>query len=157
MKIGILVFSETGNTLSVAERLLEKYKADGHEAVIDRITVKGVARAGAPAPLDNRPDPSGFDAVVFAAPVQAFSLAQAMKAYLGQVESLSGKPVALFTTQHLKRPWLGGNHAIRQMSAACTAKGGKLCGTGIVNWSRPDREDLIAKVVDDLGKAFARE
>lgn len=154
MKIGILVFSETGNTLSVAERLLGQYQADGHEAVIDRVTVQRVARAGAPAPLDNRPDPSAFDAVVFASPVQAFSLAQAMKTYLGQVDGLSGKPVALFATQHLKYPWLGGSRAIRQMSAACTAKGGKICSTGIVHWSRPDREDLIKKVVDDLGKAF---
>ena len=79
-----------------------------------------------------------------------------MKSYLGQVDGLTGKPVALFTTQQLKRPWLGGNRAIWQMSAACTAKGGKICGTGIVHWSRPDREDRIVKVVDDLGKAFTK-
>ena len=38
MKIGIFVHSKIGNTLSVAQRLHEKFTSAGHEATIHKIT-----------------------------------------------------------------------------------------------------------------------
>ncbi len=156
MNIGILIYSQTGNTLSVAERLRDKLASGGHTAVIERVTVQGDAKPGTPAVLDNRPDPSGYDAVVFAAPVQAFGLAMAMKSYLAQVEGIAGKPVALFVTKQLKQRWLGGNKALSQMSALCKAKGGSVGGTGMVCWSHPDREGQIENLVDSMYAEIAK-
>ena len=45
-----------------------------------------------------------------------------MKDYLSQVEGVSGKPVVLFFAQHLRHAWLGGNKAIRQMTALCETR-----------------------------------
>ena len=154
MNIGILGYSQTGNTLSVAERLAERLTSGGHTAAIERVTLQGEPKPGTPAVLLNAPDPAGYDALVFASPVQAFSLAQAMKDYLTQVEGVSGKPVVLFSTQHLRHAWLGGNKAIRQMTALCEAKGGRICGSGGVGWSRKDREARIAELLDRLSGAI---
>lgn len=154
MNIGILVYSQTGNTLSVAERLAEHLTAGGQAAAIERVTIQGEPKPGTPAVLLNAPDPAGYDALVFASPVQGFSLAQAMKDYLAQVDGFSGKPVAVFSTQYLRQAWLGGNKAIRQMTALCEAKGGHVCGSGLVGWSRKDRETQIAELLDRLSGAI---
>ena len=156
MNIGILIYSQTGNTLSVAERLRDRLTAGGHTAAIERVTVQGDAKPGTSAILDNRPDPSGYDFVVFAAPVQAFGLAMAMKTYLGQVEGITGKPVALFVTKQLKQRWLGGNKALSQMGALCSAKGASVGGTGMVCWSHPDREGQITGLTESLAAEISR-
>jgi flavodoxin len=112
MNVGIIVYSQTGNTLSVAQKLEGALKANGHAA--------GIARVEA----GSTPDVSPYDLVIFAAPVQAFALAPAMKLYLSQISSLAGKKVCCFVTQQLKKAWLGGNHAVRQIQAACKGKRG---------------------------------
>ncbi|MDF2592532.1 MAG: hypothetical protein K0S75_1998, partial [Clostridia bacterium] len=38
MKIGIIVYSHTGNTFSVAQRLEEKLTAEGHSVKIEKVT-----------------------------------------------------------------------------------------------------------------------
>lgn len=155
MNIGIVIYSQTGNTLSVAERLRDRLTEEGHSSAIERVTVEGEVKPGTPVQLTACPDPAGYDAVVFASPVQGFSLALAMKAYLEQVGGLSGKPVALYITQHLK-PFFGGNKAIRQMSAVCTAKGARVCGTATVSWKAVDREDRIRSLLDTLAGSLAK-
>ncbi len=41
MKIGIIVYSQTGNTFSVAEKLKAKLTAAGHNVNIERLTTVG--------------------------------------------------------------------------------------------------------------------
>lgn len=151
MNVGIIVYSHTGNTLSVAQRLEEALKAAGHSTGIARVEpVNSDPRASAPVALKSAPDISPYDAVIFAAPVQAFSLAPTMKLYLSQISSLAGKKVCCFVTQHLKKPWMGGKHAVRQITTACKAKGAEITASGIVNWSGEARQaqidDLLAKL-----------
>ena len=152
MKIGIIVYSQTGHTLSVAQKLKEKLLSAGHSASLEQVVsasekpaVKGKAE------LKSIPDISEYDTLVFASPVQAFSLSSVMSAYLTQIPSLKGKKVACFVTQQLPRPWMGGNRAIAQMKAICKAKGIEVCETGIVNWGNKQREQMI----EDVVKRFA--
>lgn len=153
MNIGIIIFSRTGNTLSVAEKLLEACIAAGHTAVIARVTAEDEnTNAKGPVQLKTAPDPTRFDAVIFGAPVQAFSLSPIMKAYLAQVPRISGKKVCCFVTQHFPKPWMGGKQAIRQMRNLCRIKGTDITETGIVNWTSKSREEQIGDVVSKLGK-----
>ncbi len=144
MKIGIIVFSQTGHTLSVAERLAGALKAKGHEAEVARVEPVE-AKPNSPAP-DARP----YDAVIFASPVQGFTLARVMQLYLSGISDLSGKKVSCFVTQHLKRAWMGGNRSVRIIAAACRAKGAEIDKSGIVHWSGADRDSQIASLVEKL-------
>jgi hypothetical protein len=81
-------------------------------------------------------------------------LSSPMKSCLAQLPSLQGKKVACLVTHFFPFAWLGGNRAIRQMTRLCEAKGATVCGSGIVNWSRKDRDRQIGQVVDRLGKCF---
>ena len=149
MKVGIIVYSQSGNTLSVAEKLEKAIKSAGHTVTLER--VEAVSEGSNPVNrLKSAPDITPYDAIIFASPVQAFSLAQAMKLYLSQISDITGKQAYCFVTQHFKKAWLGGNHAVRQITAACKAKGGEVIWSGVVNWSGSTREKQIDDIVTRL-------
>ena len=155
MNIGIILYSETGNTYSVSQKLKEKLVKAGHSVNIERLKVIGKATPGTKnIQFESLPDIGLYDALVFGSPVQAFSLSSAMITYLSQIKSLKDKKVAFLVTQFFPFPWLGGNHAIGQMKKICESKGATVCGTAVVNWSKPSREKQITKMVEKLSKLF---
>ncbi|MDD2970391.1 MAG: flavodoxin domain-containing protein [Lachnospiraceae bacterium] len=147
MEIGIIVYSQTGNTMSVAQKLQQSLSGNGHHASIQRVEVISEKE---PLKLKTVPDVSSFDVIVFASPVQAFSLAPSMKQYLTQISELNDKKVFCFVTQHLKKAWMGGNHALSQMQTACKMKSGLVSWSGGVNWSSDKREQQINEIVDTI-------
>ncbi len=151
MKVGIIVFSQTGHTRTVAERLAAALGAKGHAVAIAQVEpAESVKNASAPVKLKTAPDVAAYDALVFASPVQGFTLARTMQAYMNALPSLSGKKVACFVTQQLKRPWLGGNRAVRMLRSACAEKGADVGKSAIVHWSSKEREAQIAQLVEEL-------
>lgn len=151
MKIGIIVHSYTGNTLSVAQSLQNKLIEAGHSVSIERVmAVNEDPSAAGNIELKVKPDISDYDGVVFAAPVRAFSLSPVMKKYLLQLPSLRGKRIGCYVTQYFPFPWMGGNRAIKQMKSICSTKGEEVIGEGIINWSNKEREKKIIDVVDKL-------
>jgi NAD(P)H dehydrogenase (quinone) len=155
MKIGIVVYSQTGNTLSVSESLRERLACAGHEAALERLTPEGnAAKNSRDIRFESLPDLSGYEALVLAAPVQAFSLCPAMAAYLPQMPELAGKKTACFVTKGFASAWTGGNKAIATMEKAVVEKGGEVCGTGIVGWMSREREKEIGELVEKMARAF---
>ena len=155
MNIGLIVFSNTGNTLSVAERLEKKLSGKGNAAKLVRLNPKpGYQPGRAPTGFEELPALDRYEALVFAAPVNAFSLCLPMKEYLKTIEPLRGRKTALLTTEFFPYPWMGGNRGIAQMRKACAQKGGNVCGSAIVNWSRRDRERRIGAAVDELTRCL---
>lgn len=154
MKIGIIVYSQTGNTWSVAQKLETKLAAAGHSATLERITIVGEASPGTPVQFQTLPDVGPYEAIAFGAPVQAFSLATAMKGYLQQIASLQGKQVACFVTKQLPFYWTGGNQALGTMRRICQSKGATVREMGIALWGSKQREQEIANLVNKLSAAF---
>jgi hypothetical protein len=150
----MIVYSQTGNTLSVAETLREKLVASGHGVTLEQIEVVGEVSPGQPVHFKTVPDPTPYDTLVLAAPTQAFSLVEVMKQYLAQVDSLEGKAAACLTTEFFPYPWMGGSRAIRQMTDLAQAKGATVRGGGVVNWSKRRRERQIVEVTDHLCGLF---
>lgn len=155
MKIGIIVHSQTDNTYSVALKLQEALIQAGNEVEVKRVSMVGGDRPENKdkIQLENPPDITGFDALIFGAPVQAFSLVAAMQVYLEQLPSLEGKKIALFVTKGLRFEWTGGTRAIGQMKKLCESKGGKIVGTGIIIWNK-QRDKKIAEVVQNFTVIF---
>ncbi len=155
MKIGIVVYSQTGNTLSVVRKLEEKLRNAGHQVNVEQLVPVGEVY---PRMDDVRfrslPDVEAYEGVVFAAPVQGFALSSPMNAYLPQIRSLTGKKVACFVTQAFPAPWLGGNKAIAAMKRVCASKGAEPGETGIVNWMSGRRGKQIEDIVARFSGAF---
>ena len=151
MNIGIIVFSQTGHTHAVAQRLQEQLSAAGHAATIEQVEISGELGSGASNyTLKTTPDVGAYDALVFGGPVLGFALSPAMKDYLAQIGSLKGKKVACFVTKSLPFRWTGGNQAVKTMRELCESKGGEVCGSGIVIWSNARREQMMSDVTERL-------
>jgi len=145
MKIGIIVYSETGHTLEVADLLQEKLIAAGHYAEIVRIRADKRRMK-----LEEAPPAEGYDALVLASPVHAFTLSQPMKLYLKTLPSLKGRRVGIYVTQQLKRPFFGGNRALRHMRKQLEKAQADVVSGGIVHWNAKEREEQKARVVESL-------
>ncbi|MBC3798142.1 flavodoxin family protein [Acetobacterium tundrae] len=155
MKIGIIVFSKTNNTFSIAERLRDALVKRGLDVVIDRV----IPVSDDPGPKDSiefrhLPDVSDYDVIIFGSPVWAFSLSWVMKAYLTQVSSLSGKKVFSFVTKQMASKFTGGNKAIRQIRSAVEAKNAKVDNSFIISWKSKNREKEIADCIDQIAKSL---
>lgn len=149
MKIGIIIYSQTENTYSVALKLQDKFLSDGDEVDVQRVVPVGDTPPGAKdVQFQNAPEVAEYDAIVFGSPVHAFNLAPAMAAYLEQIPSIQDKKIACFVTKGLPFNWTGGNKAISKMKEICQSKGGTVVGTDIIIWrGNTDEkiEDLIRK------------
>jgi len=155
MKIGIVVYSWSGNTQSVAGKLKERLDAAGHEAALLRVQVVGERKQGAREfELDELPEIASYDGLVFGAAVEAFSLSPVLKRYLDRVTPLAGKKVACLVTQQFPYPWMGGNRALRQMRKLVRAKGGTVVGAAVVNWASARREKTTAEAIAKLSSVF---
>lgn len=155
MKIGIIVYSQTGNTPVVAEKLKEKLDGGGHEVQIEKVTTVGEVKPGEKnIQFDNIPEIVNYEGLVFASPVHAFSLASAMQSYLEQLPSLGGHKVACFVTKQLPFHWTGGTRAVAQMKKICEAKDATVSDTAVVVWAKGKRDQSIKEAVEKLSKVF---
>jgi hypothetical protein len=156
MDIGLVVYSQTGNTLSVAEKIREKLISGGHTVTLEQIGISGKMPAQpGKFELTEIPGVDSYDALILGAPVQAFSLNPVMKAYLTHLPELNGKKVALFVTKHLPLLWLGGTGAIAKMKKECEARGAKVSGSDIVVWAESKRDKTTAECVENMSRYFA--
>ena len=155
MKIGIIVHSQTGNTLSVASRLQEKLSAAGHTASIEKIIPDDEKQMDAGRiKLQAIPDLSAFDALVFGAPVHGASVSPAFRAFISQAASLQGKKICCYVTEFFPFGWMGGNRSVGQMKTYCEAKGASVAETGVVNWVNGGRKKMITGIVERFSKVF---
>ncbi len=145
MKIGIVVYSATGNTLSVAERIKKALEAKGKKADLLRVTASG--SSSQTISLISTPDLTGYDQLIIGAPINGFMLCRAMQMYLKSQGNMQGRTINCFVTQQLKHSFLGGNQGIRLMCELCETNGGTIQNTAIVHWSSPRRESEIETAV----------
>ena len=155
MNIGIIVYSQTGNTLQVVEKVRDRLVGEGHSVTLEQVTVVGGRTPQTKEfELETKPAVGSYDAIIFGSAVEAFSLSPVLTRYLKAIDSLQGKQVACLVTQQFPYPWMGGNRAIGQMKKLCQSKGATLRASGIVNWTKSRRDKTLAEAVAHLGKAF---
>lgn len=154
--IGLVAYSNTGNTLSVAERLQQELLGRGHRCDLFGLQIQGEARPGRKHyDFTSLPELSVYDSLIFASPVHGFSLATPMESYFRTLVTVQGKLVSLFVTHHLPYAWLGGNRALSQMRSHIATRGGIMGESGVINWSNRKREDEIRELVTLIGGQYA--
>jgi multimeric flavodoxin WrbA len=154
LNIGIVVYSLSGHTLSVAMSLKEKLAAAGHTVTLERLEIVGPAKVSAErGALKTKPVIDPYDALVFCSPVRGGAPAPPMASYLQQIPSLHNKKVACLVTHFFPRAW-GANQTIALMKEACESKGATVCGSGSVRWFSLGRKRQISQVLDNLIHCF---
>lgn len=157
MKIGIVVYSQTGNTFFVVKKLKEELEKKGNEVGIERlepINSDDVHPKAKEIEYKELPDLKKYDAYIFASPTQAFSLSTGMKSYLKDIENLNNKQVGCFVTKGLPFNWTGGNRAVKQMTNILKAKEANIVETGIIKWTKNSKEKDIENLISKLVNKF---
>lgn len=155
MKIGIIIYSSTGNTLFVAGKLKEELLSVGHYAEIEQVTAVDDKETKAERiRLKTAPKAGSYDALILGSPVRGGTLPPVMAAYLSGIEPLKGKRTVCFVTEFFPFSWMGGNQTIEQMKKVCSSKGADLTGTGIIQWSKRNRLARIDALAKELSKLF---
>jgi flavodoxin len=153
MKIGIIVYSETGNTLFVAKKLKEKFEKEKYKVDIKAIekldnTIKDPNKII----IKDIPELDYYDILIFGSPVHGFTLAPAFKAYLKKLPSINEKIVCCYVTKSLPTKGFGGKKAIEIMKKSILLYGGIIQKTEIINWKKHELQipNLIEKFSEML-------
>ena len=155
MKIAIVIHSETGNTLQVAEGLQRQLLGEGHEVELLRLATKGEKPApGSPVTLQTIPDVSAVDGLIIGAPVWAFALSPVMRAWLEQMKAAPGLPAAVFLTHALPMRWLGARRGLNQAVSSCEQKSLHVIDTGLVWCGRRPHAGQLQKLSDSIQQQF---
>lgn len=148
MKVGIIVFSYTGNTALAAEEIKKNLLKKGHSVKIERIETDGDAqKMRNDIKFKTIPKTGPYDTLIFGGPVWAFHLNPIMARYLTDLPSLDGKKSVVFVTKGLKYNWTGGNQSVKKMKKLVEKKGGKVLGSGIIVWKKTGPTEDLSRVV----------
>jgi len=153
MKVALIVYSQTGHTKSVAEKIRSALITEGH--VADYIPVTHQPKENNDNPMEkvvfsDMPDLSDYDFFVFGSYVEAFNLCRVFQQYLKQLDS-ANKKAACLTTQQFMKSWLGGNAAQKKMKKLLSEKGYDVVGGGHVNWKDEEgRDERIEKAAEKI-------
>ena len=152
MAIGIIVYSRTGHTLSVAEALQRRLSQDSHKVTLERLeTVEPLQVSDTTAQLKNTPSVDAYNPLVLACPVWGGRPAPPMRAYLERLYSLEGKDVACLVTGVFPAAW-GRDQALAQMRELCEPKGATVRALESVWWWSLRRKRQIAAAVERLSR-----
>ncbi len=158
MKIGIIVYSQTGNTHSIALKIQEALIRKGHNVDIEKIeAIRDPKQPAKDIKITKIPSVEKYDGIIFASFVEAFCLCPVMDVYLKQIKSIKNKKVAFFVTQFFPYPWMGGNHAIKQMEKTCKLEDNDMHITGVINWKNKKREEKIKELVEQFTNYFDKK
>lgn len=147
MEKAIVIYSKTGNTLGVANRLAKKMNIEVLEvkAASDDPNVMNPV-------LTYVPDVSSYKHLIFASPVHGFSLSKVMQTYLNQLPDLNGKTADIFITHFFPFAWMGGNRTLKQMKQILENKNVKVNQMTSVNWKSKKRESVIDQMILSYSK-----
>lgn len=141
MKIALIIYSETGHSEAVGQRLLHLLQAH-HEVEYIKLHVDSLQTRH----LVNRPSLKLFDRVYFGFPVQGFRLPIPIKEYLTALDISPNTEVGVFTTEYFNYDWLGANSAHRQFWAMLAPHNPKPIDqkVGKIHWRHKQREQQIS-------------
>lgn len=153
MKIGFIVHSQSGNTLSVAQKVIDQLKAQGHDVMLTHIKDEDVnVSMQHPERFITVVDEvtSNVDVLFIGGWVQAFSLCRGLNFAIQHHFNIQSKETHLFLTHHFPFEWMGGTNAMKQLTKHVIAKEHQVKTTKIFNWSRKNNQQLIEQWVDSM-------
>jgi len=155
VKIGIIVYSQTGNSNYVAGIIQEELAKRGHQVDVERVEIEGkIPVEPEKFSITVAPDISPYDFIVFGSSVQAFSLNPAMVAYLEKLPSLNGKKTACFVTKRLPGKWTGGMQALGKIKDICESKGAVVKAEEIFSWNNKKRDQMIQRLAENIASSL---
>ncbi|TYB96678.1 MAG: flavodoxin/nitric oxide synthase [Kosmotoga sp.] len=140
MNIGIIVYSKTGHTLSLVNKLKDKLDSLGHDTTLAKLGT-------------SEPDISKYEGLVIGTPVHGGSPAEAVKDYLEKLPSLEDKKVVCLATSFFPAA-LGRNQTLKYLKEKCEEKGAEVCGSGGISSLSFGKKKKTEELVEKLSFCF---
>jgi len=155
MNIGIIYYSETGNTKKFADVISNSLKKAGH--IVEQTEVKTdipvnsrTIRENNNYKVVNMPDCKKYDYIFIGGPVWGFSINTVTVKAIEELKELNGKIVVPFVTQFFPFPFLGGGHSIKQIGNAAEKHGAKTISGLVLNRAWHDAEKSMKEKADSV-------
>ena len=155
MKIGIIIYSQSGATANVAKKLDAALTAGGHEVDTTLLRTTGkVKPRDTSVEIKNAPSVEPFDAIVVAGPVWAFTISPVILKYVKGLGKLTGKKALCFVTKGLPFAWTGGTTALKTLENELSLSGATICPGELIHTGKARSttalEPYIARMVESL-------
>lgn len=115
MKIGVIVYSYTNNTLTIAKKLESILLDKGYDVEVKSIKAEDESTNINHYNLVNIPSVENYDSIVFATCVRGFDCALIFKQYIQTIKTLKDKKVCGFVSQYFPFDFMGGSQALKSM------------------------------------------
>lgn len=148
MKIGIIVYSYTNNTLRIAQKLESSLVNRGYDVELKSIKAQNENPNATSYHLVNVPSTEKYDAIVFATCVRGFDCAPIFKEYIQSLNTLANKKIAGFVSQFFPFDAWGGNQSLNTMESLVSQKGTKLIKLGSIHTKFRNQEKQIMNLID---------
>ncbi|MBS3972872.1 MAG: flavodoxin family protein [Erysipelotrichia bacterium] len=155
MNIALIIHSQTGNTLTIAQRLKQHLENDNHKVYLLHIKNKDDANTmKTPVDIITYGDlPSTeFDVVIYGGWVQAFGLCLGFSEYLQHHEPQKSQKVFTYVTQHFPYAWMGGNRALSQMKSILAKKNMQVYSFQVFNKTNKNLEQQIQTWIEKISR-----
>lgn len=156
MKIGIVIYSQSGITAKVAKTLASALSAKGHDVYTTLLRTIGKVKPGSTDfEIRNAPSPDEFDAIVVAGPVWAFTINSVILKYVRGLGKLSGKKALCFVTKGLPFLWTGGGRALKALEAELSLSDAILQPGVIINRMKTGKDDTLRPYIEQMVDALS--
>jgi flavodoxin len=148
MNVGIIVYSETGHTYEVIEKLADKLR-EQHTVTIYRLKYDKAQNI-----VNGVPYINGHQRLILATPVQGFAPTIPIMEAIRRIENFDGRIVDVLITQYFRFKWLGGKQTINVLIRAIEHAKGVFGVDADIHWQRKDRDQQIQAAIDKFITAY---
>lgn len=134
MNIGIIVHSQTGNTLKFGQKIAAKLQEAGHKVEVVELKTSGkIQPGGKNIIITNIPDCSRFDTLLIGGPVWGGAPTPVVITCINSLKGIKGKKVLPFVTHSFPFPSMGGKQAVSKMKKALCDMGASVLPEAIIS------------------------
>lgn len=152
MKVNMVLYSHTGHTMRVGERISQVLHSNGIEVLINRLeTVERLNFQALSVRTKEIPLIEGYDVIILGTPVHGGRMSAPLRFFIDETPSFENIPFIVFATHLFRRGW-GGTQTIQSVRKLCEGKGGIFLGAADVKWLSFFRGQEITRAVDDVWK-----
>lgn len=152
MKIGIIVYSYTNNTLRIANELESSLSKHGFDVEVQRITAVDENPNASSYNMLNLPSCEPYDVIIFGTCVRGFDCAPIFKQYMQKLETLEHKKVAGYVSQYFPFDVMGGNQSLKCMERLVKSKGTDFYRLGSIHMKFRDYDEQFKNLIEQCIK-----
>ena len=154
MNAGMVLFSHMGHTRQLGEALQQELEEAGHTVDLIVLETQEPFNLGADlTAIKPVPVVHDYDVLLLGSPVHGGRISAPMRAFIAEVDSLTGMPCVLFVTHFFRQSW-GADQSLAEFTEKCREKGMRILKTCAVRWFSLQRKKNIQNAVQETVEAL---